>query len=187
MVTKKEPPNYIHFQIAIRIIAKRIYREKLEEVLQLPASGFVSRGTRWRRSFRKASRDIWVHDIVECYRERLNSGLRKTEKIVGSLASAFVKVRESLKYETELYFSYHSGLASGGFEFPVSLLRALAEAKMKLRVSVFSWGYVITEKKQMRREAIRKDGPVRRRSSNPPRCQNPHTGRLGAERFHRPP
>ena len=151
MSTKKEDYDYIHFQITIRILAKRIDQEKLQQVLQLLPSDYVKRGTRKSRAFPKASRDMFLYEIAKCDYEKINSALKKTQKFVGSRANAFVKVHDSLKYETELYFSYQSGLASGGFDLPTSVLSALAKAKMKLRVSIFSWGHAITEKKSKSR------------------------------------
>jgi hypothetical protein len=139
--------HWVTFSVSIRIVADTIDVQRLENLVGLKSTSFLTKGRRIKGLVYRGSRDKWVCNIAKSDNLDLGVLLLQVEQVIRSRAQALAAVKDGLGYETELYISRHSDLASGGFELPISLLSTLVAANLPLRFSLLSWGNIAEEEK----------------------------------------
>jgi hypothetical protein len=138
--------KHVSYRVSLRFIGKHLDFQKIERVLGLKPTTVTRKGDFWRSNkvLGPAKMDVWIYGVRERTTEPLSKHLFK---LMEKLTPHRLAVRRLAKeYNSEIYCSYLSDLAQGGFDIPPEVLKAIAECDLTLSISIFSWGGVIDDR-----------------------------------------
>lgn len=134
--------NWSTVKISLKVRSTMIDLPALERLLGVAHTSFVRKGTKISDSFPSAPLDNWGYQIYKGEAKDFEHDIKIIEDFLAPRRKAIQAVRSEFKYDAELYLSYHSSLAQGGFQLLPDFLKFVGETGLSLIVSILSWGGV---------------------------------------------
>lgn len=151
---KKKPPEFLtserydSYSVSLRFLGKKLDFDKIEEALALKPTTITKKGDVNNKFRRSAKLDVWIYQARNRTTEPLSKHLAA---LLGKLQSKQAVLRRlARKYQGEVYCSYLSDLAQGGFGITPHILQSISECGLSLSFSIFSWGGVLKNDRKPR-------------------------------------
>lgn len=146
---KKQPKylsskGYYDCLASLRIVGNRLDFKKIERLLKLKPEMVTKRGEVRSKVFGPSKIDVWSYKAMPRTGDAMSKHL---SVLAAKLVSRQRAIRSLAKeYKVEVYCSYISDLAQGGFTIPPKVQKVFSECNLPLAISILSWGGVIDDK-----------------------------------------